>query len=117
MKRLTKAEVQALTNKISKEVMPELNKRYQAEKDAVLDAFYQTEGGAHIKDVLDYNDGEFKDCINITNLYKWSGVNNISHNKYGMNGSISDQIVLAQLECEDLDALINTVKESLLKQD
>ena len=110
MKKLNRMEIGALASKISSELRREYNDRVEKEKEIRKKNFLKTPLGTVITTLLEYPEG--KDLLNsytLNQLY-YKGVS------FGGTACLSDienAIIIAQIDCPDLETLITTVKESL----
>ena len=110
MKKLNKMEIGALASKISSELRKEYNDRVEKEKEVQKKKFLKTPLGTVITTLLEYPEG--KNLLNnhtLSQLY-YKGV---SFGGIACLTDIENAIIIAQIDCPDLETLITTVKESL----
>ena len=110
MKKLNKMEIGALASKIYKELRKEYNDRIEREKEIQKKKFLETPLGTIITTLLEYPEGKnLLDSYALERLYykgvSFSGVPCLS--------DIENAIIIAQIDCPDLETLIQTVKKSL----
>ena len=110
MKKLNKMEIGALASKISNELRREYNDRVEREKEIRKKNFLETPLGTVITTLLEYPEGEgLLNDYTLNQLY-YRGV------PFGGVACLTDienAIIIAQIDCPDLETLITTVKESL----
>ena len=110
MKKLNKMEIGALASKISNELRKDHNDRIKREKEIQKKKFLETPLGTVVTTLLEYPEG--KDLLNdyaLDRLY-YKGV---SFGDIAYLTDIENAIIIAQIDCPDLETLIVTVKESL----
>lgn len=113
MKKLNKMEIGALASKISDELRKEYNDRMEREKEIQKKKFLETPLGTVITTLLEYPEG--KNLLNdyMLNRLYYEGV---SFDGIACLSDIENAIIIAQIDCPDLETLIATVKESLKEQ-
>jgi uncharacterized protein YlaN (UPF0358 family) len=108
MKKLTIREVDALANKITKELNIGRVDRINAKNKVLESAFAKTEIGIHYYALKEYAKSKRN--------YTMPSVNNFTEvytEKYIYASEIEAVITLAQLEAKDLKELINIVKKEI----
>ena len=111
MKKLNRMEIGALASKISGELRREYNDRVKREKELQKESFLKTPLGTVITVLLEYPEGEGLLNDYMLNQLYYKGVS------FGGTACLSDienAIIIAQIDCPDLETLIQTVKESLV---
>lgn len=110
MKKLNRMEIGALASKISSELRRDYNDRVEREKEIRKKNFLETPLGTVITTLLEYPEGE--DLLNDYRLnqlyYKGDPFGGIA-----CLSDIENAIIIAQIDCPDLETLIATVKDSL----
>lgn len=110
MKKLNKMEIGALASKISNELRKDYNDRLKREKEIQKEKFLETPLGTVITTLLEYPEGKnLLDSYTLERLY-YKGV---SFSGTPCLSDIENAIIIAQIDCPDLETLIATVKESL----
>ena len=110
MKKLNRMEIGALASKISNELRKDHNDKVEREKEIRKKKFFETPLGTVITTLLEYPEG--KDLLNdytLNRLY-YKGV---SFGGIACLSDIENAIIIAQIDCPDLETLIQTVKNSL----
>lgn len=110
MKKLNRMEIGALASKISSELRKEYNDRVEREKEVQKKKFLETPLGTVITTLLEYPEGE-----DLLNDYKLDRLyyKGISFGGVACLSDIENAIIIAQIDCPDLETLITTVKDSL----
>ena len=110
MKKLNKMEIGALASKISNELRKDHNERIEREKEIQKKKFLETPLGTVVSTLLEYPEGEH--LLNSSALYQlyYKGV---TFGGIACLSDIENAIIIAQIDCPDLETLITTVKESL----
>ena len=110
MKKLNRMEIGALASKISNELRRDYNDRVEREKEIRKKNFLETPLGTVITTLLEYPEGKsLLDNYALDRLYykgdPFGGIACLS--------DIENAIIIAQIDCPDLETLITTVKDSL----
>ena len=110
MKKLNKMEIGALASKISNELRKDYNDKVEREKELRKKKFLETPLGTVVTTLLEYPEGKnLLDSYTLERLY-YKGV---SFSGTPCLSDIENAIIIAQIDCPDLETLIATVKESL----
>ena len=110
MKKLNKMEIGALASKIGGELRKDYNDRVEREKELHKERFHETPLGRAILNLMKFP--EWEDVLNeyaLNRLY----CKGLSFDKPACLSDIENAIIIAQIDCPDLETLITTVKESL----
>ena len=108
MAKLSKTEIKALAEQISKNIREETNIKIKEENEKLQEDFFETVVGKAVKFLLE--DPETKDAIYMERVERLYG------RKYGCSLSIDEverELIIAQISCSDVESLINTVTEKL----
>lgn len=111
MKKLTVAEIDALAIEISKELREIKQAQRDKENEVKLEKFYKTSLGKKVKILLDVEETEY--LINMHTVEQLAGCDT----KYASvdTSAIRRQIILQQIDCKDMENLINNVKKYMEK--
>ena len=110
MKKLNKMEIGALASKIGSELRKDYNDRIEGEKELQKERFYETPLGRAILNLMKFP--EWEDLLSeyaLNRLY----CKGLSFDSPACFTDIENAIIIAQIDCPDLETLIQTVKESL----
>ena len=110
MKKLNKMEIGALASKIGSELRKDYNDKVEREKEIHKERFYETPLGRAILNLMKFP--EWEDLLNsytLNRLY-YKG---LSFDSPACFTDIENAIIIAQIDCPDLETLIQTVKNSL----
>lgn len=110
MAKLSKTEISAIAYEISKEII-DLNKISKVEEEQLIEEFYQTELGSNIKFI---NEHDLMTGTTIP-LHKIKSLAGIKFKSSPSIQEIERKIIINQIECQNIDELIQSVKDIYIK--
>lgn len=109
MAKLNRTEIRALASKIKKELGGTNSESNEELREQIQKKYFKTPEGKHIKALIDMRREEL---INNTNFNK--ALRNMGYDPkpiYVPIEDIENEIILAQIENDDLDSIIEQVKQ------
>lgn len=111
MKKLNKMEIGALASKIGSELRKDYNDKVEREKEIHKERFYETPLGKAVLNLMKFP--EWEDLLSEYELNKLYRKGH-SFDSPACLSDIENAIIIAQIDCPDLETLIQTVKKSLV---